>query len=101
MSINRLVTHLLTVSLRRLPEELRGRYREEWANHHTHLQGWRLTWWALCLRATASRTGRACPSSPGRSVTDTRGDGLLVVVAARRWRQLHGGLLADGEPRLD
>jgi hypothetical protein len=56
--MDRLTAHLLTGSLLQLSEELRDRYREEWADHRTHLRGWRLVWWALCVRATASRTGQ-------------------------------------------
>ena len=50
---------LILCAVRQLPQGLRDRYAEEWADQRTHLSGWRLVWWALCLRATATRIGRA------------------------------------------
>ncbi|WP_157240790.1 hypothetical protein [Catenuloplanes japonicus] len=54
----RLVAFLLRSALAQLPEPVRDRWSEEWADHCSCQEGWRLVWWALCLRATAARTGR-------------------------------------------
>jgi hypothetical protein len=56
--IDRLVDWLLDSAVRQLPDGLRDRWAEEWAEHRTQRRGWRLVWWALCLRAVASRTGK-------------------------------------------
>jgi hypothetical protein len=53
-----LAEYLLVRAVRRLPEGFRERYAEEWYEHRTHRSGCRLLWWALCVRATAARTGR-------------------------------------------
>ncbi|MCM3920259.1 hypothetical protein ND748_00960 [Frankia sp. AiPs1] len=58
MNANRLATHLLARASHRLPEPFRERFTEEWQDHRAHYQGWRLLWWALCVRATATRTAR-------------------------------------------
>ncbi|GAB1695139.1 hypothetical protein KRM28CT15_69420 [Krasilnikovia sp. M28-CT-15] len=55
---NWLISALLRSALRQLPVEIRERWREEWCEHRGHLHGWRLAWWALWLRATATQTGR-------------------------------------------
>jgi hypothetical protein len=55
-----LISYLLSSALQQLPEEVRQRWKEEWSEHRRHYNGWRLLWWALCLRATAARTGREC-----------------------------------------
>lgn len=47
--------HLRAVALLPIGAD-RERWAEEWAEHRTHLRGVRLVWWALCTRATASRT---------------------------------------------
>jgi hypothetical protein len=52
-----LVAHLLDQAARQLPRACRERFAEEWWDHCSHLRGLRLMWWALCVRATASRTG--------------------------------------------
>src|SRR5439155_26150065 len=46
--VDRLVGYLVDSSVRRLPEVLRDRYVEEWADHRTRLRGLRLVWWAMC-----------------------------------------------------
>lgn len=54
----RLVSILLQSALAQLPPQVRERWAEEWAEHGAQRNGWRLVWWALCVRATATRTGR-------------------------------------------
>jgi hypothetical protein len=54
----RLAAVLVHGAVLQLPHEQRERWAEEWAEHGAHRTGWRLLWWALCLRATAARTGR-------------------------------------------
>jgi hypothetical protein len=61
---HRLVSLLLDAALERLPEPSRLRWAEEWAEHRTHHRGGRLIWWALCLRATAARTGHESRHTP-------------------------------------
>jgi hypothetical protein len=56
--IDRLVSYLLDSAVQQLPDGLWDRWAEEWAEHRTQRRGWRLVWWALCLRAVASRTGQ-------------------------------------------
>ncbi|MBV9313139.1 MAG: hypothetical protein JO100_05210 [Pseudonocardia sp.] len=58
-SVERLVDHLLDRAVGKLPEASRARFAEEWQDHRTHLSGWRLVWWALCVRALAMRTAAA------------------------------------------
>lgn len=41
-----------------LPTPFQERFTEEWDDHRTHHRGWQLLWWALCVRATATRIGR-------------------------------------------
>jgi hypothetical protein len=57
VSAGRLAEYLVARAVRR-PEGFRERYAEEWYEHRTHRSGWPLLWWALCVRATAARTGR-------------------------------------------
>lgn len=57
--VGRLVSFLLRDALLQLPADVRERWAEEWADHGAHREGCRLVWWAMCLRATAARTGRA------------------------------------------
>ncbi len=54
--IDRAINHLLARGARVIPESFRERFVEEWADHRTHYRGWRLLWWALCVRVTATRT---------------------------------------------
>ncbi|MCM3883326.1 hypothetical protein [Frankia sp. R82] len=58
MNVNRLATHLLDRASCQLPEPFQERFAEEWADHRTQYRGWRLLWWALCVRVTATRTAR-------------------------------------------
>jgi hypothetical protein len=58
LTVDGLVDHLLGRAARQLPRAFRERFTEEWEDHRTHLRGVRLVWWALCVRATATRTGR-------------------------------------------
>jgi hypothetical protein len=58
LTVDGMVDHLLGRAARQLPLAFRDRFAEEWWDHHSHLRGLRLVWWALCVRATASRTGR-------------------------------------------
>jgi hypothetical protein len=53
-----LIGVLLRSALEQLPVEVRERWAEEWVEHSAHRSGWRLVWWAACVRATAVRTGR-------------------------------------------
>jgi len=55
-TVDYLVDYLVERAVRRLPEGARDRFAEEWLDHRSHLQGWRLLWWALCVRATAALT---------------------------------------------
>jgi hypothetical protein len=55
-TVGRLADYLLDRAGRRLPEAFRDRFAEEWQDHRTHYRGWRLLWWAFCVRATAFRT---------------------------------------------
>ncbi|MGH3808722.1 MAG: hypothetical protein ACRDRU_19260 [Pseudonocardiaceae bacterium] len=54
-SVDRLVDYLLDRAVGKLPEAFRARFVEEWQDHREHYSGWRLVWWALCVRATAMR----------------------------------------------
>ena len=58
-SVERLVDYLLDRAVGKLPEVSRARFAEEWQDHRTHFSGWRLVWWALCVRALAMRTAAA------------------------------------------
>jgi hypothetical protein len=58
LSAGWLAEWLLAGAVGRLPEGFRERYAEEWGEHRTHRSGWRLLWWAVCVRATAARTAR-------------------------------------------
>jgi hypothetical protein len=55
-SVDRLVDYLLDRTVDKLPAAVSARFAEEWQDHRTHYSGWRLVWWALCVRATALRT---------------------------------------------
>lgn len=55
-SVDRLADYLLDRAVGKLPEASRARFAEEWQDHRQHYSGWRLVWWALCVRATAMRT---------------------------------------------
>jgi hypothetical protein len=55
-SVDRLVDYLLDRAVEKLPAPARARFAEEWQDHRQHYSGWRLVWWALCVRATALRT---------------------------------------------
>lgn len=55
-SVDRLVDYLLDRTVEKLPAAVSARFAEEWQDHRTHYSGWRLVWWALCVRATALRT---------------------------------------------
>ncbi|WP_018505359.1 hypothetical protein [Parafrankia discariae] len=55
---NQITSHLLGQAASALPGPVRERFAEEWADHRSHYRGWRLLWWALCVRATATRTAR-------------------------------------------
>lgn len=46
----------LDQAVKKLLEASKARFAEEWQGHRTHYSGWRLVWWALCVRATAIRT---------------------------------------------
>jgi hypothetical protein len=59
ISVERLVDYLLDRALDTLPVAARARFAEEWGDHRRHYAGWRLVWWALCVRATAPRTNTA------------------------------------------
>jgi cobalamin synthase len=63
-SVDRLVDYLLVWAAGKLPEASRARFAEEWHDHRQHYSGWRLVWWALCVRATAMRTVAALGPSP-------------------------------------
>jgi len=55
--VDTMVNYLLLRAAALFPTEAaRERWAEEWADHRAHLRGLRLLWWALCTRATASRT---------------------------------------------
>ncbi|MGH3916804.1 MAG: hypothetical protein ACRDTC_25855 [Pseudonocardiaceae bacterium] len=51
-----LVDYLLDRAVDKFPEGFGARFAEEWTDHRQHYSGWRLVWWALCVRATAMRT---------------------------------------------
>jgi hypothetical protein len=55
-SVNGLVDYLLDRAVDKLPAAASARFAEEWRDHRQHYSGWRLVWWALCVRATAMRT---------------------------------------------
>jgi hypothetical protein len=55
-SVDRLVDYLLDRTVEKLPAATRARFAEEWQDHRQHYSGWRLVWWALCVRATAMHT---------------------------------------------
>jgi hypothetical protein len=55
-SVDRLVDYLLDRAVDKLPAAASARFAEEWRDHRQHYSGWRLVWWALCVRATAMRT---------------------------------------------
>jgi hypothetical protein len=55
-SVDRLVDYLLDRAVEKLPAAASARFAEEWQDHRQHYSGWRLVWWALCVRATAMRT---------------------------------------------
>jgi len=55
----RLVGHLLTKALQKLPEIFRDRFAEEWQDHRTRKSGKDLVCWALWVRITARRTATA------------------------------------------
>jgi hypothetical protein len=55
-SVDRLVDYLLDQTVQKLPAATRDRFAEEWQDHRQHYSGWRLVWWALCVRATAMHT---------------------------------------------
>ena len=55
-SVDRLVDYLLDRTVEKLPAAASARFAEEWQDHRKHYSGWRLVWWALCVRATAMRT---------------------------------------------
>jgi hypothetical protein len=55
-SVDRLVDYLLDRAVDKLPVAAGARFAEEWRDHRQHYRGWRLLWWALCVRATAMRT---------------------------------------------
>ncbi|MGH4006915.1 MAG: hypothetical protein ACRDTH_01875 [Pseudonocardiaceae bacterium] len=55
-SVDRLVDYLLNRTVEKLPAAASARFAEEWQDHRKHYSGWRLVWWALCVRATAMRT---------------------------------------------
>lgn len=56
--LGRAVDHLLGHAAHSLPTPFQERFTEEWADHRSYHHGWRLFWWALCVRATATRTAR-------------------------------------------
>jgi hypothetical protein len=55
-SMDRLVDYLLDRAVDTLPVAASARFAEEWQDHRQHYSGWRLVWWALCVRVTARRT---------------------------------------------
>jgi hypothetical protein len=55
-SVDGLVDYLLDRAVDKLPAAASARFAEEWRDHRQHYSGWRLVWWALCVRATAMRT---------------------------------------------
>jgi hypothetical protein len=55
-SLDRLVDYLLDRAVDKLPAADSDRFAEEWRDHRQHFSGWRLVWWALCVRATAMHT---------------------------------------------
>jgi hypothetical protein len=55
-SVDRLVDYLLDRAVEKLPAAASARFAEEWQDHRKHYSGWRLVWWALCVRATARHT---------------------------------------------
>jgi hypothetical protein len=55
-SVDRLVDCLLDRAVEKLPAVASARFAEEWQDHRQHRSGWRLVWWALCVRATARHT---------------------------------------------
>ncbi|MGH3752735.1 MAG: hypothetical protein ACRDRP_08570 [Pseudonocardiaceae bacterium] len=62
-SVDRLVDYLLDRAVEKLPAAASARFAEEWRDHRQHYSGWRLVWWALCVRATAMRTVAALGSA--------------------------------------
>ena len=60
IDVGLLVSALLHGALLRLPLEVRDRWAEEWSDHGSQQRGWRLVWWAMCLRLAAGRMGREC-----------------------------------------
>jgi hypothetical protein len=55
-SVDRLADYLLKQSVETLPMASKARFAEEWQDHRQYYSGWRLVWWALCVRGTALRT---------------------------------------------
>ncbi|EIV93656.1 hypothetical protein [Frankia sp. QA3] len=69
-NVDRLVDHLLARAVQQFPEHDRDRWDEEWADNRTHLKGWRQLWWALCVRATATRTAHELRATQLPHTTD-------------------------------
>lgn len=74
------VDHLLGQGVQALPAPFRERFAEEWADHRSHYRGWRLLWWALCVRVTTTRTRRKLDGFPRRPGRATR-----MLAAAACW----------------